>query len=186
MSNADLMGDVGEVITANALRHLGIEVLRNVYLPVEHHFLEIDMIGVCSLGLFVIENKNYSGVIEGSKSDYYWTVSYNFESHKLYNPIMQNQKHKDVVQTILDENNINVPIFSPVIFNDKATLNLQGVEKKVFTLSSFKDAYKSVSKKFIDDVRIKELIKLFARYSNISDDMKVLHKFLLLFDGGGI
>ena len=60
------LGEIGEYVTAHTLQDdLGLKVVRNIYLPVDSKFTEIDMIAISSHGLFVIENKNYKGLIIG-------------------------------------------------------------------------------------------------------------------------
>lgn len=177
----NIQGDVGEVITASELRKLGIEVIRNVYIPKDYHYTEIDIIGVSKIGIFIIENKNYNGVVQGSKSDKFWTVNYGiWGSSKLYNPIMQNTIHKNAVIKLLRRYGYsNIPIFQPVIFNDKVNLYTKGTEKYVFTLSEFIKAYTSVKISSLDDNLVLELSSFFSKYSNLSNEMKQKHIDLL-------
>lgn len=177
------LGDVGEVLTASVLRNsCDMQVIRNVYLPVDDHFMEIDMIALSPLGVFVVENKNYSGLVSGSYNDKAWKVLYGIEHiETLSNPIVQNLRHKNRVIDILKLYDFyNIPVFQPVIFNDKTQLNLKNCEKYVFSLSEFADTYNQVkSRGTISDETLSELSYLFKRYSNCSDEMKRLHKFLL-------
>lgn len=55
---------------------------------------EIDLLMIHVKGIFVIESKNYSGYIFGSKDQLYWTQSLNKKTkQRFYNPIKQNQTH---------------------------------------------------------------------------------------------
>jgi len=55
---------------------------------------EIDAVALTRNGIYVIECKDYTGTIIGSKDDHDWTVVYdNGNRHTLYNPIMQNNGH---------------------------------------------------------------------------------------------
>lgn len=181
-TSAEKQGDVGEVLTASVLRSsCKMEVKRNIYLPVGSHYTEIDIIGISRLGVFVIENKNYSGTIIGDTGDKYWRVLYGcFSSSKLYNPVMQNMTHKKAVESYLSSNGYHdIPVFSPVIFNDKGTLMVKNAEKSVFSLSDFVEAYNSVSRVYLDDSTVKDLANLFHKCSNISPEMRLTHINLL-------
>lgn len=180
--SAYTQGDIGEIITALTLREsCKMHIERNVYIPINSRYTEIDMIGITKLGVFVIENKNYSGKIIGDINDKYWKVMYSkFNSYRLYNPVLQNLLHKEAVESYLINNGFSsVPIFRPVIFNDKGIIDIKNSQKLVFTLSSFVDAYNSVDKSCIDDYTMKNLIKLFHRCSNLSQEMREVHLSLL-------
>lgn len=174
-------GDVGEILTSSALRSkCNMEVVRNVYLPYDGHYTEIDMIGVSEVGIFVIENKNYNGVVIGDISDKYWSIDYRLNSTKLYNPVLQNNLHKAIVKNYLIQNGVvDLPIFSPVIFNDKALLKLTNTDKYVFTLTEFVDAYNSVESRKLSKSDISSIVELFRNLGNISIKMRTLHVSLL-------
>lgn len=182
MSSSYIQGDIGEVLIAHELRNqCDMLVLRNLYLPVDNHYTEIDILGISKLGIFIIESKNYNGDIKGSINDKYWSVDYSFiRSEKLYNPILQNKIHKKAVYDILFTSDfIDIPIYIPVIFSDKSNLNIVGCEKFVFTLNDFIEAYNSVDKVIIDSSTVVDLFNYFKQYSNQSLDMRLLHIDLL-------
>ena len=172
-------GDVGEILTSSALRSkCNMEVIRNVYLPYDGHYTEIDMIGVSEVGIFVIENKNYNGIVIGDISDKYWSINYKLSSTKLYNPVLQNNLHKAIVKNFLIINGVvDLPIFSPVIF--KALLKLTNTDKYVFTLTEFVDAYNSVESRKLSKLDISSIVELFRNLGNISIEMRTLHVNLL-------
>lgn len=182
MTDANVQGDVGEVLTAFTLRsECNMNVIRNVYIPVNQHYTEIDMIGVSEYGVFVIENKNYSGIVLGDTGSKYWIVKYPFRNDiRLYNPVMQNITHRDAVRKHLESLGYNgIPIFKPVIFNDKGIILIRNSEKSVFTLSSFVNAYSTLKTKNLDKSTISDLLEIFHRCSNLSDEMKEIHKSLM-------
>ena len=75
------------------------KVLRNVYLPKnEDETSEIDVLFITTIGLFVIECKNYKGWIFGKANSNKWTVTLPSGKNKsrkyhFYNPIKQNNSH---------------------------------------------------------------------------------------------
>ena len=90
-------GRYGEYLTYKYLKHMednGARFLFNVYIPRGNgETTEIDVLMICSKGIFVFESKNYNGWIFGSESQKYWYQTFpagRGRSHKehFYNPIM--------------------------------------------------------------------------------------------------
>ena len=85
---------------------------------------QIDHIVVSNYGIFVLETKNYKGIISGLRNQREWTQTllYGEETYKFYNPILQNNTHKGVVKRIVGN---QVPIFAYVVFvnNDLEYIN---------------------------------------------------------------
>ncbi len=121
-------GKYGEYLIYKRLQCLensGGEFLFNIYIPkVNNGTTEIDMILICSKGLFVFESKNYGGWIFGNGTQRNWTQTFpqgRGRSHKtrFYNPIMQNKSHIKHLKPIVGE---NVPMRSIIVFSDECTL----------------------------------------------------------------
>jgi hypothetical protein len=181
-TDPETKGDIGEFITASSLRkYCNMQTVRNVYFPYKTHLAEIDIIGVHSSGIYIIENKNYSGNIRGSIDDKYWTVKYPYSSERLYNPILQNRIHCSALLNSLEDIPIinRYKLYSVVIFNDASRLELKGCNS-VFTLKDFINNFESCSlEERYTNEEVQELTKLFRLYSNQSDSMKLIHKNLL-------
>lgn len=95
--------------------------------PLETRLTQIDCIAVNEMGVFVIESKDFSGWIYGDFGQKKWTqvLDYGRDKHSFYNPFLQNQAHVDAVRDLIGE---GVPIFSVVVFGNKAVLKtLKGV-----------------------------------------------------------
>ncbi len=121
-------GKYGEYLIYKRLKHLedaGGKFLFNLYIPKwGNETTEIDLLLVCSKGLFVFESKNYSGWIFGNERNRYWTQTLpkgRGRSHKerFYNPIMQNATHIKCLRELVRG---NVPIQSIIVFSDECTL----------------------------------------------------------------
>ena len=103
----------------------GAKFLFNIYLPKGNgETTEIDILMICSKGIFIFESKNYSGWIFGNEEQKNWCQTLpkgRGQSHKeyFYNPIMQNRSHIKHLQTFLGE---QVPIYSVIVFSDRCTL----------------------------------------------------------------
>lgn len=115
-STVQQKGRVGEQEIEVILQYLpGKFILyNNLYIPVAtDKWTEIDLVVVHEKGIFVIESKNYTGVVEGEAHEQQWSKSY-FESYnqKFYNPIKQNDTHIRALKKYLGE----LPMYSIIVF----------------------------------------------------------------------
>lgn len=133
------VGKYGEYLIYKKLRNyetkLGAKFLFNVYIPKENgETTEIDVLMICSKGIFVFESKNYSGWIFGNESQRYWTQVLpkgrgQGKSNKknFFNPIMQNRGHIKHLKSLVGE---DIPMRSIIAFSERCTL------KEVTTIST--------------------------------------------------
>ncbi len=121
-------GRYGEYLTYKYLKNFeagGAKFLFNIYIPKGNgETTEIDVLMICSKGIFVFESKNYSGWIFGSETQKNWYQTLptgRGRSHKecFYNPIMQNRTHIKHLKAFLGE---QVPMRSIIVFSDRCTL----------------------------------------------------------------
>lgn len=180
MIDRDILGDVGEVVTASRLRsECGMQVVRNIYLPSNNGTTEIDMVGISKFGLFIIENKNYNAKVFGGRSVKYWTVDYMYDKHKLYNPYLQNLLHIRILEECFNINE-DIPLYNIVIFSDKSNLEITGLDGTVFRLSDFVTKYNSIRLEgVLDSSTIKDLYGMIGQFSDGSDEMKDIHRLML-------
>lgn len=88
---------------------------------------QIDHILIRENGIFVIETKNYYGLISGKKDDSFWTRSYfvkgKIKKATFHNPLKQNQSHIRAIKKIIGK---DYPIYCFVVFvqNNSASLDL--------------------------------------------------------------
>ena len=155
-------------------------ILTNLYIPKsDGKTTEIDIVMINQQGVFVFENKNYSGWIFGNEKDHQWTQTFRNKKVRFYNPIKQNAGHIKALAAAL---NLTTPdLFkSVVVFNNKSELkkvkytstsNL--ILTKTFWLIS---EYKSkgfpaiLSKENVDYI-----YGILKRYSNANQEAKVQH-----------
>lgn len=92
-----IKGRQGETVTAEQLNKLrGYKrIVSNLWIPknAEGDACEIDMVLIHQKGIFVIENKNYTGWIYGSETDRCWCQITGGQRYSFYNPIRQNSCH---------------------------------------------------------------------------------------------
>ena len=126
MNVAEELGKVGEDYTAAQIRKSRLyahtsKLLRNVYIPNQNHSTEeVDIIFIMRKGVFVFENKNYSGWIFGDEKDLKWTQALSANSkNRFSNPVMQNQTHVKWLKNFLGQ---DVFCYSVIIFSKRCTL----------------------------------------------------------------
>lgn len=184
----DIIGAWGELITAQAIRNeLKIRVIKTLYIGGS----QIDMVAISPYGVFVIENKNYHGVVLGYTKAQYWRVYYTQDKwHKLYNPVMQNQKHREAVVSMLQLMGYShIKVYCPVIFNDFAVLRVRDGDRIVYNLTDFIERYKAYYQwPVLGRSVLSDLEDLFLKFQDISAEAKEAHvaskKFINLRDLG--
>ena len=89
-------------------------ILNNSIFESEMATLQIDHIVINQHGVFVIETKNYSGMIYGQVDEEKWTQVWvnNHINNVFYNPIMQNDAHAKYIVKMLGD----VPVKSLIVF----------------------------------------------------------------------
>ena len=121
----ELKGKVGEEIIAgylSELPHHKYHVLNDILLEIGNTSSQIDHIVVSEYGLFVVETKNYAGVVYGQENDNHWTQIIGSKKNSFYNPIRQNQRHVQVLQQCIGRPlNEFVPV---VVFSRNCSLNV--------------------------------------------------------------
>lgn len=89
-------GAAGERVVANILSRLPESeyiVLNDMMFKCDGFSTQIDHIVISIYGIFVIETKNHSGKIYGNLHQAYWTQCIGHQAYRMYNPVVQNQKH---------------------------------------------------------------------------------------------
>lgn len=94
-------------------------LFKNVTLPTEDGTTQIDHIIVSRYGVFVIETKNMKGWIFGSPQQKTWTQKIYRHTSKFQNPLHQNYKHTQTLQSALELDPEKV--FSLVVFIGDST-----------------------------------------------------------------
>lgn len=123
------VGKYGEYLIYKKLRNfetnLGAKFLFNIYIPKDNgETTEIDVLMICSKGIFVFESKNYSGWIFGNESQRNWTQVLpkgrgRSNKEKFFNPIMQNRGHIKYLKSLVGE---DIPMHSIIAFSERCTL----------------------------------------------------------------
>lgn len=180
---AEIKGAEGEMKIASILKSTpgNGKILLNTYIPkINNHkeFTEIDIIYINSSGIYVIESKNYSGVIVGGDGYSQWEqrLRGNNNKYRFYNPVRQNEGHIKHLQNLLY--NVNKDAFhSLIVFSDHCKLEVHSYadvinrrELKEFIFSKLKSQPNVLTTENIDDIYIKLL-----PYTQVSDEFKEQH-----------
>lgn len=88
-------------------------LLTNIHLSYDGSETELDNVVINNRGVFIIEVKNYNGVLAGGVDDYKWLKSKhtdggNFYQTEVKNPIKQVKRQIYILSSVLRENGIRV------------------------------------------------------------------------------
>ncbi len=182
-------GTNGEYETYRGLRHFeneGAKFLFNLYIPTSGgRTCEIDILMICSKGIFVIESKNYSGWIFGNEKQTYWyqTLKSYFSGRvskfSFYNPVLQNNAHIKALKQIIGN---YVPFFSIIAFSDACDLtNVHVSSPDICVVNSYftTDAIRWIFNRnpgiILTQKDIGCLYDIFYPYTQVSDEIKMQH-----------
>ena len=181
-------GREGESATATRLEEMRGHkwILSNVFLPKNggQTTTELDLVLILAKGIFVIENKNYSGRIYGREKDLYWSqYTGKGVSREFYNPLKQNQGHVRCLAKFLGEQGWqDVPLYSVVTFNERAKLCLK--RRRFSPGSAVTYSHKAVrrikkmirwKRKVFSRGEMEELYLLLSDYSQVSKKVQRQH-----------
>lgn len=176
-------GMQGEYLIYECLRsfeNVGGKFLFNLYIPKENNkTTEIDILLICSKGVFVLESKNYDGWIFGNETQRNWTQVIYDNKEYFYNPIMQNNLHIKCLKKIIGE---SIPIHSIIVFSDKCTLknitvknkNINVVNRRNVT-SVLAQICKMVQEEILTETEIIDIYNKLYPYTQVSCETKMRH-----------
>lgn len=170
-------------------RGLNGYILQNLYIPRgDGNTTEIDLLFICSKGLFIIESKNYAGYIFGDDRRKYWTVSLYAgkgwlgesltEKYRFYNPVWQNKTHEKYLQKAIGT---TIPLFSVIVFSDRGDLmNVSYDAEKVAIIqtSQLHSFFSFVWDNWPDtlsDSEIQHVYETLYQYTQIGEEEKQKH-----------
>lgn len=178
------LGKYGEYLTYKCLRHFennGGKFLFNIYIPKENNeTTEIDVLLICSKGLFVFESKNYSGWILGNETQKNWTQIIYDNKYCFYNPIMQNTSHIKHLKNLVGE---NVPMWSIIVFSDRCTLKDITIKSdgiSVINLYNLKPVVMQICNQIqtdlLSEIEIYDIYNRLYLYTQVSYEVKSQHR----------
>lgn len=182
------LGRYGEYLIYKHLRHIesaGGKFLFNLYIPKnQEQKTEIDVLLICSEGLFVFESKNFGGWIFGNEAHQDWTQVFpkgygRSHKEKFYNPVKQNARHIRYLKVIVGE---NIPTHSVIVFSDRCTLKDVTVSRSNATITYLSDVASSVDRicnevgdTVLTEIEIAKVYDKLWKYTQISEEDAELH-----------
>ncbi len=142
-----LKGKAGEKRVASILDKLPKEkytTINDLIIKDENGLHQIDHLIVSTYGIFIIETKNYKGIIYGNEFEDYWTQNIYGNRCKFKNPIHQNYGHFKTVETLLKDK-YDIPIFPIVAFSSNGKLRVKATKSTVLYINEIKRHIESIS-----------------------------------------
>ncbi len=182
------IGKFGEYLIYKKLKVFekqGAKFLFNTYIPKEHaETTEIDVLMLCSKGIFVFESKNYSGWIFGNEKQKNWyqtlpTGKGRSRKESFYNPILQNHSHIRHLEQFLSK---PVPMYSIIVFSERCTLKSVEIQDESVKVINRYDVFNTISKTLsnlpndiLNESEITEIYELLYPYTQINESIKEQH-----------
>lgn len=181
------VGTFGEYCIYKLLKNYeknGAKFLFNVYLPKgENETTEIDVVMICSHGIYVFESKNYSGWIFGNEKYKMWTQTLPqgkgrpSKKEKFLNPIMQNKLHIRCLNEYLKE---EYPVYSVIAFSQRCELKKIELVSDNAAVVKRNDIPKVLAKnsKYVgqlDEKTISEIYDKLYPLTQVSEEVKKQH-----------
>lgn len=174
-----IKGEIGERLVKNELSKLSSKyrIINDVILETNRGTSQIDHIVIGKKGIYVIETKNFSGVIYGKNEDVYWVQILGNQRNKFYNPMKQNFGHIKAIKQILNFSE-ELNYFSLVVFCNKIKLRGVNETKNVIYLRQLiKTIKKTKAKNVINMNQIIYIDNKIKKY-NLSNDKKIKQKHI--------
>lgn len=159
---AKLYGRMGEEHVRRVLSRLGPEywVFHDVTLPsneTKSGTTQIDHMVVSKYGIFVIETKNYGGMIIGHSYEKEWVQKIGRQTHTFFSPVYQNRLHANAAELLLPRQGI--PVFSVIAFASRTNIskiNVPDTNVAVTTIPRLVNAIEQVSLRYLTDEEVLE------------------------------
>lgn len=122
----NIKGNIGERKVSKALNTLDnneYKVVNNVMIRTDRGTTQIDHVVISVYGIFIIETKNYKGLIFGNEYDDNWKQVIYKRSERFRNPIKQNYGHVAALKERLNLDK-DLLIISIIAFTNRASLNV--------------------------------------------------------------
>lgn len=150
-------GKCGENIVNKILQQMDGDryVLNNIMINDNGKSRQIDHIFVSEYGVFVIETKNYAGVIYGREKSTEWKQYLNRKCFNFKNPIHQNYGHEEIVKSVLK--GVTDKIYSIVVFTRRCELKVEVTSTVIYEdqLKNYiRNKGKIIEKEKIDEIYI--------------------------------
>ena len=171
-----IKGYIGESSVIHILSRLPSEqyrVLNNIMLRTNNGTTQIDHIVVSLYGIFVIETKNYKGIITGGEFSETWTKTMYGKKYTFRNPLKQNYGHVKALATLLEFTDDKfIPI---VVFSASSTIKVKS-NKPVMYVSKLQKHIESFNQNKLTTFELDEVVEKIQSSNIDSKEMRKQHK----------
>lgn len=174
-----IKGQIGERRVYSILTDLPDEyyLYNNVLLRTKNgRTMQIDHVVVSPYGIFVIETKNYQGIIIGNGNSDEWRQNIWGNEYQLYNPEMQNLSHVSVLKQLLPYK-AGCNLHSIVVFMNKARLNLYNIKESVIYSHELLDEIESYTTVVFNNDEVNEINKILSKSYIEDEDAELKHNY---------
>lgn len=182
VNHAKIKGLIGEKTLISILRFLDknmYSILNDVYIEHGQGTSQIDHIVVSKFGIFVIETKNYKGIISGSYKSDKWTQNIWGNKYSMPNPIRQNKAHLYALKSVLP-NYAQSRCISIIAFSSTATLYVAVDEyTKVIYIRDVINVIKSYNEAIFSEEQVQEICNLISKANVIDKTVRNKHKYVV-------
>ena len=151
----------GEREVAEVLKKIkGYRLLNDILIKNQDKTTQIDHVLIGKKGIFVIETKDFNGIISGEEYSKAWIQILNGYTNKFYNPIRQNYGHIKALENLIKRKDIFISV---IVFTNKSKFEEMDTETSVIQLKELKKFIKkypsniNINKEEIESIY--ELIK---------------------------
>ena len=174
-------GARGEYRTSQILETATFEnkLLFNCYIPNRSgDKTKLDIIMISTKGIYVVENKNYSGWIFGDEQSKNWCETLKGKKFFFYNPVKQNKSHIKNLEKVL---NIGEDKYiSLITFNKNAILKKVKTESPKLYVKKYEELKKFIKEQekcsdILQHEEIEEIYKRLLSGTQLNDEEKQEH-----------
>ena len=185
-TRSEKIGRDGEEQIATVLNEVPTmqAIFKNIYLPHPKDlgaYTEIDVLYLDKRGIVVVESKNYNGEIHPNLEEREWSNFNHGQKYNLFNPLWQNNLHKDALLRILPKE-FRDSIYPIVVFGNQARIMNISLEKRTnLGILHTRELELNLEQHFkgkpivIDEQKKAEILELLQPYLEISEELKEDH-----------
>lgn len=171
-----LKGYIGEFKVSRILKRLGkdYKILRDITIDTDYGSNQIDFIVVSLYGIFVIEVKNYTGVIKQRQGAYWDKYDRANKKYSVYSPINQNNSHINVIKYNLGGYRDLKYYKSIIVYNNSVKLSNR-IYDNVIYIRNLKKYIKAHKEELLDRGDIDKIVGKLQDINNTSIISKFKH-----------
>ena len=134
---------------------------------------QIDHVVVSRFGIFVIETKNYKGLLVGDEDDTHLSYYLGQQKYDVYNPLKQNSSHVRALMSILNDRNDDhfIPILA---LSDDCDFEVYA-SSKIVNFSHLRDAITENRTHIFTEQQMNTIANLLRRKNVTSDSERRKH-----------